>query len=136
MAAKEIYDFVSIATPDYDAILSVRPQEILVETAGKNQVVHIMDDGSEERISLSDTSIFHIRLRWNYLTEADAGTIFDWWNDSTKANGIERTFKWSHPTDGHTYVVRFDSDISRAIRPANVHGFAEVRLKVLGKIAD
>ena len=46
------------------------------------------------------------------------------------------SFKWTHPTDGHTYVVRFDCDLPRSIRIPEIHGVTNVRLKVLGRIAD
>ena len=136
MAAKEIYDYVSTVTPDNDVTLSVEPQNVLVERATKNQIIHLADDGSEERVSLSADSIFWVVLQWNYLNESDAGTLLDFWNSATKGNGRAESFKWSHPTDGHTYVVRFDCDISRALQPASRFSVPEVTLKILGRIAD
>jgi hypothetical protein len=137
MAAHEIYDYLSAVavTPDYDAVLEISPQKVLYEEASKNQVVHLGDDDSEVVISFSDDTIFYVRLLWEELNESDAGTIFDWWNDTEKANGKARSFKWQDHgvTDQHTYTVRFDSDVTRSIRMSYIFGFAEIRLKILGR---
>lgn len=137
MAAKEIYDYLSAVavTPDYDATLNISPQKVLYEEASKNQIVHLGDDDSESVISFSDDSIFYIRLLWEELGESDAGTIFDWWNDSAKANGKARSFMWQDHgvTDQHTYTVRFDSNVTRAIKMSSIFGFTEMRLKILGR---
>ena len=103
--------------------------------SSKNQVVHIGADGSEERISFDSDSIFYIDLAWNILSAANAGTIFDWYNDAAKANGMQRSFKYAYG-DGHTYCVRFASDLSQAGQAQSRLGFQGVRMKVLGRIAD
>ena len=138
MAAKEIWDYLSAdaVTPDYNVLLDIVPQKILYELGSKNQIVQLGDDDSEAIISYSDTSIFYMRLIWETLTESDAGTIFDFWHDSTKANGMARTFKFQDHgvTDQHTYTVRFaTSNISRIVRVAQIFGFTEIRLRILGR---
>ena len=134
MAASEIYDFVSVATPDYDYTLEIRAQGILTEEGYKNQIVHLADDiSAEERITLSTGSVFSVSWAWNILSEDNAGTIFDLYHDPLKADGIANSFKWlSH--DGHTYVVRFDCKLPRTRQSARQWGFSSVRLKILGKI--
>jgi hypothetical protein len=134
MAAKEIYDYVSQATADNNQTLSVLPQRVLKEFGTKNQVIHLGDDGSEERISLSDDSIFYVTLQWPVLDESDAGTLMEFWHDPSYGRGRAKTFKWEHPTDGHTYVVRFDSDFSRDLQLASIFGVMEVRLKIIGYV--
>lgn len=134
MANKEIYDYVSVASADVDVTLSLDPQVVLTEQAGKNDVIHEMDDDSEERIGLSSNYIFFIVIRYDLLNESDAGTLFDIFCDSAKANGKIASFKFSHP-DGHVYVVRFATDMIREIKPTT-YGIKNVRLKVLGRIAD
>lgn len=136
MANKEIYDYVSTVTPDNDVTLTVTPQRLLVETGTKNQIIHLGDDGSEERVSLSDDSIFRVTLQWNHLNESDSGTLFEFWNSATKGNGRAESFKWDHPVDGHTYVVRFDSDITRTLTPNTLYAIPQATLKILGRIAD
>lgn len=137
MAAKEMYDYLDIVAPDYSTTtLSVSPQRVFTEWGEKNQVVHLFDDGSERGISLSDDSIFTVRLQWADISEADAGTIVDFFHDTSKANGITRSFKWDHPTDEHTYVVKFRSALPRSIYVEGSHGITEVDLKVVGRIAD
>jgi len=137
MALIEMYDYVSTVTPDYSATtLSLTPHNVMSELSEKNQVIHTADDNSEERISLSDDNIFRVTLAWEVITESEAGTIVDFYYDSAKGNGIARTFKWNHPTDDHTYVVRFDGKITRQIRPASLYDIKSITLRVVGRIAD
>lgn len=138
MAEVEMYDYLSAVSPDYNSTLDVSPQEVLPEIVEKNQVIHKFDDGSERVVSLDDTAIFHVKLRWNRgITKSDAGTIFDFYADASKANGMARSFKWDHPLDGHTYVVRFRSELSREWFESATHQrYSEVVFKVLGRIND
>ena len=135
MAAAEIYDYVSTITPDYNAAIGILPQGDVTEESVKSQVVHYGVDQSEERISFGTTSTFFINLSWNQLTEANSGTIMDWYNDPTKANGTQRSFKYAWG-DGHTYVVRFASNLPRSGNAMSRLGIKNVRLKILGRIAD
>lgn len=132
-----MYDYLPELTPNYsDTALDVVPHKILTETGWRNQVIHLSDDDSEERISLGDSMQFAVELQWYRIREAEAGTVLDFFYDPLKGNGVGRTFKWDHPDDGHTYVVRFDGDITRELEPAGIHGLSKVRLKVLGKVLD
>lgn len=135
MAAKEMYDFLSVVTPDYNSAIGIPPQGVVSEESEKNQVIHLGVDGSEERISFNSTSIFFITIGWNALSESDSGTIFDWYNDVAKANGMQRSFKYVYG-DGHTYVVRFGTKLTRSGKTMASLGISGVRLKVLGKVAD
>ncbi|NJB67492.1 hypothetical protein GGQ74_001132 [Desulfobaculum xiamenense] len=129
-------DYLPTVTPDYSGTtLTLNPQEVLPETAGKNIAVHLSDGGSEQRVIINDDPVVFVALRWDVLDEADAAMIMDFWMDKGKANGAAYSFPWRHPTDGHTYVVRFDSDIRRDIRTAGIYGIAEIRLRVLGVLA-
>lgn len=134
MAAKEIYDYVSSASADYSSTsMSLTPQEAIPEYGEKNGIIHLGDDGSEERISLSNTSVFDIELKWKSISEEDAGTLIDFYHDSNKGNGTTRSFIWDH-YDGHSYAVRFLSGV-----PRSLNGFSRqmvsVKLRVLGYIA-
>lgn len=134
MAAKEMFDYLDAATADYTtATFNVTPQQVMNEIGTKNQVVHTADDNSEEYISFSNDSIFFVTLQWEILTESDAGTIIDFFHDAAKGNGITRTFYWEHPVDGHTYVVRFNGELSRSITHPELYGIAQIQLKVVGK---
>lgn len=136
MAAVEMYDYLSTVSPDKSDTLSILPHEVLTERGTKNQVVHRGDDGSDVVISLGSSFIFYVTLIWLNLSASDAGTILDLYYDSAKANRSANTFKWTHPSDGHTYVVRFLGDIQREIRPAGWHSVMQVTLQVVGRIAD
>lgn len=134
MAAKEIYDYVSTVSPDNNETLSVDPQTVITEIATKNDVIHLMDDESEERVGLSSSFVFYIMIRYDLLNESDAGTVIDFFCDASKGNGKLSSFKFDHP-DSHTYVVRFDEDITKLKDPIN-YSFKTIRLKILGRIAD
>jgi len=136
MAEKELYDYLTTVTPDYSGTLAVAPQEVLTEVAAKKQEVHYFDDGADRVVALSDDPIFYIRLRWSKgISKADAGTIMDFYLDSSKANAQAKSFKWDH-IDGHTYVVKFRSSLQRDWFESSGHRVQEVVLKVVGRIAD
>jgi hypothetical protein len=130
-----MYDFLSDATPDYNAELGISPQGVVLEESTKNQAIHLGADGSEERVSFNTSSIFHITIGWNQLSESDSGIIFDFYNDTAKANGIAKTFKYNYG-DGHTYVVRFDCALPRQGTSKDRYGLPGVKFKVIGRIAD
>ncbi len=101
-----------------------------------NQVVHLGDDGSEEVVALSTAKEFYLEIPWGSLSEDDAGTVIDFWGNATIGNGKMRTFKYKHEygSSTHTYVVRFDSDLTREIQEGNIHGIS-IRLKVMGYVS-
>lgn len=135
ISAAEPYDYLSTISSDYNYTLSITAQEIVSEEGFKNQLIHMADDNTEERITLNTGSVFYVDIPWPILSESDSGTIMDLYHDAAKANGIGRSFKWlSH--DGHTYVVRFDCKLDRTTGPALQHGIPTVRLRILGRIAD
>jgi len=134
IAAKEIYDYVSEVTPDNNEILSLAPQTVMNEIMSKNDVIYTMDDESEERLGLGTSFIFFIVIRYDLLNESNAGIVMDFFCDASKGNGKIESFKFSHP-DGHIYVVRFDTDLTREIKPTT-YGVRNIRLKVLGKVLD
>jgi hypothetical protein len=140
MAAKEMYDYLSPATADVAITLGggayeIHPQGVIAEIGIKNQEIHEADDNSEERISFSDDSIFRVQLNWEVVTESEAGTLIDFYYDAAKGNGRGNTFQWEHPTDGHTYVVRFDCDMERVRRAHDIYGILNITLRVLGYVA-
>lgn len=115
--------------------MSITPQGVVAEESSKNQVIHIGADGSEERISFNTSSIFYLSFGWNVLAAADSGTVFDFYNDSAKANAMQRSFYFTYG-DGHTYTVRFANELTRTGQTPSRMGFQGVRLKVLGRKAD
>lgn len=136
MAEHEMYDYLPVAVPDYDAFLDVSPDKGLKETGIKSQTIRIAEDGiSEERISFSDGISFTITMEWGRLRPLESGTIVDMYCDPLKANGMLKTFKYTH-VDGHTYVVRFDSEVPRSIFSGREHAISTITLKVLGRIND
>ena len=134
-----MYDYLSSATPDYNAWLDMRTSadtgvfKVFTECGLFNQVVHEGDATYEDVVTLDSTPIFYIEIGWDALSDTTAATIWDWYFDSTKAFGKIRSFKWYHPTDGHGYVVRFDMDMEREIHTlTDIHSMPDIKLKVLG----
>ena len=137
MAVKKMSDYLSVVTADYTATtLSVAPQDTMKEHAvDPNVVIHEGVGGSEQRVVVgSANTVFFVTLNWNVLSAADAGTIIDFYYDPAKGNKTARTFKWAHPLDGSTYVVRFASSVPRDVVPGSFYSVKGVVLKVLGKV--
>lgn len=132
MAAKEPYDYLAEVTPDVDVTLSITAQGEVSEQSRENTVIHLGDDESEERIILSSTAVFFLGWDWRILSEADSGTILDLYH--TSAQGRGKSFKVVH--GGHTYVARFDCELSRRGQAASRYGIPGIKLKLLGRIAD
>jgi hypothetical protein len=132
MAAKYLSDyFTGTITADYTTALTIRAQGVVTEEGYKNQVIHLADDNSEERVTLVTGSIFYVSWDLNQLSESDAGTVFDHYNDPAKANGMGRTFKWT-AHDTKNYVARWDCKLSRSGNALSRWGFKGLRLRVLG----
>ena len=140
MAAAEMYDYLSVKSPDYAYTLDMEPHDTLVEDGSKRTHIKEYDDETETRLARSTQSVFYVTLHFKYLTEADAGTLFDLYHDSAKASEMQRSFRWLNygepAASRHTYVVRFASPLPKSVRPAGAYGITNIRLKVLGVIAD
>jgi len=137
MAAKEMYDYLTTIAADVDQTLSIAPQGEISEEGGFTQKIHFGDDGSEERVNLGSTAPrFYCTFDYNILSESDMGTLWDLYFDDDKAFGMVKSFKWSSRQDGHTYVVRFDSALSRNGKMQSKMGSKGIRLRILGRIAD
>ncbi len=139
MAAQEMYDYLPTVTPDYTAAtLTVTPSNVLTEQGEYTQIVHETDDLSTYVTTLGVYPIFYVTLQWEHLSAADAGTIVDFYFNSSKGYGQARSFYWQHPLDGHTYVVKFASPLPREFRAGlgQYHSIAQIRLRVIGRKAD
>ena len=116
---------------DYNASLTIKAMGRVTEEGYKNQVIHIADDNSEERITLTTGSMFYVSWDWEVLSESEAGVVMDFYHDPAKANGMGRTFKWvAHDTK--TYVARFDCKLSRSGQNVSLWGYSGIRLRILG----
>jgi len=137
MAAKAMYNYLSSVEPDYSTTtLDIKCKVELIETGGFSQEIHEADDTSEEIVTYSNTPIFIVELQWPYTSESDTGTIIDFFYDTAKGFGFSRSFKWEHPTDGHIYVVRFRSKMSRKLAytlGGALYHINTIQLKVIGR---
>ena len=136
MAASEMYDFLSIVSPDYSAVaLDISPQGVLIEEGENNVVIHEAEDATEERVVLAASPVFYVSFPWNGLSEVDAGTVHEFYFNAAKANGRARSFKWQH-ADGYLYVARFDCALKRRmLKAGSVYAFREIRMKILGRVS-
>ena len=119
--------------------LNVTPQNVLPEEGSKKQTKKEFDDGSIAVVTLSGQTRFNVSLQWDVLTHEDAGEILNFYHDSTKANGMENTFYWRHPIDGHIYVARFLGPL-RQVRRAKYGGqyreVSEIQMRIEGRKAE
>ena len=133
----EMWDYLSVVTPNGPNALVVRPTNTLIETGTKNVVVYHGDGRSIETVILDEDSVFHVTLEWEPISEADSGIIMNFYHSSYKGFGMAKSFKWTNygepPESRHTYVVRFASDLSRDVRRGYIYGIKSVRLKILGR---
>ncbi len=136
-SAREMYDYLADAVPDYSGeTLDVSPTGEMKEAGKFNQVVHLSDGGGRKVVTLDSAPIFTVTLQWEGLTADDAGQIYDFYFNRAKAFGMARSFRWVHPGDGHVYVVKFASDLSRKLSGLPRHEIEELELAVIGRIAD
>jgi len=138
MPTYSMYDFLTSISPDVESTLSVDPQQVMMVSGQKEVEIHQGRGRSEERIILSDASKFWVKLQWNYLSEADHSTLFDFYHDSAKGCGTARTFWWSPPVqyDSHTYVVRFDCRWESFLKNYKNYGVGNLLLAILGRKPD
>jgi hypothetical protein len=141
MAAQEPYDYLpGTATADYVAAnLAVTPQRTLTERGGfPGQRRHQSDGAGFMTTTRNTTPRFWFLLIWDAITTSDAGIIFDYYFDVAKGKGLARSFKFTHPTDGHVYICKFDdSEINRNITAIlTTQGFTAIRLVVIDRVND
>lgn len=139
MAAFEMWDYLDVATVTADTTLDLcdstmpTPQKVITEEGVKNQIIHLADDNSEETITYSNETVFHVTALYQALRPAESGEVFNFWHSTGVANGIARKFRFSHPTDGHTYTAKFVSAISREIKVGNIDGISAARIRIVGR---
>lgn len=125
-------DYLNAATPDNVQTLSISPQGDVTHRPGVIPEVDFMDDGSTETYSFTTDEFFIVPIQWSGLSESDADAVIDFYLNSVKGNKLASSFLWTHPTDGYTYVVKFNSPIEwDQIAPAT-YRVPVIELRVLG----
>jgi len=123
--------YLSQKTPDYDAFLPNLPVSSFSESVTVTTNILEVDSGDEERIQISQPD-FRVTLNLSKLTRSQIEELIEFYTNETKANGKMRSFKWTHPVDGHTYVVRFDTDLIDVVRHGLFTDELSITLRVLG----
>jgi hypothetical protein len=109
MAAAELWDYFdsSGVVADYTATeLTLSPKRVVPYMAGYNQNIHYGDGSTDICIKLATEPQATVTLQFDPLTASSAGTLLDFYMDTSKADGMGNTFYWSSP-DGHSYTARF-----------------------------
>ena len=122
----------TLSAPDYNYTLIIKAQGQVTEEGYKNQVIHLADNNSEERITLFPGSIFYVSWAWAQLSATESGTIFDLYHDPVKANAMGRSFIWAGHDD-HNYTTRFDCKLSRVGNSVNRWGLPGIKIRLLGR---
>lgn len=130
-----MYNSLQSATPSTATILNIKPKGKLVERPYRNQKLFEMDDFDEVIVTHSEDVLFEVTIPFNTLSNADSETILGLYMDISNAYGMEYSFKWLHPKDTKTYVVRFGSNLSRTIKFNHWHRYKSFKLHVLGTFA-
>ena len=132
-----MYNYLPNVTPDYTSeTLDIIPHTVMDITGNKSQVLYTFKDGANVVESISDQSYFDIVLQWENLTDTEYATIMDFWHNSSKANGMERTFPWDNPVDNTTYTVRFMSEFVTEYLVGGVKRANQVKLRIEGVEAE
>jgi len=122
---------LSQKTPDYDAFLPNLPIASFSESISITTNILEVDSGDEERVQIAQPD-FRVTLNLPKLKKSQLEELIEFYTNETKANGKMRSFKWTHPVDGHTYVVRFDTDLIDVIRHGLFTDELSITLRVLG----
>lgn len=134
MAAAEIYDYISAGSADNNETLTLEARGAVREVITRRQVMHKTYGGTTKVVDLSggEWDVW-LEVEYSNLTASDAGTVLDFFMNAGKGNGFAETFKFTH-ADGHTYVVRFDTDVGQVFKLGGIRGYDMVRFKVEGKV--
>ncbi len=124
-------NYLPYKEPDYNAEFPDLPVESLSESINAEYKIAETEDNDEERVAISEP-FFIVTLDFPHLRKSQIAMLFDFYFDEDKTNGKVNTFKWVHPTDGCTYVVRFDTDLENSFRRGFYTDNFSIDLRVLG----
>lgn len=124
-------DYLPHKEPDYDAEFPDLPVESLSENIDTECRIVETEDNDEERVAMSEP-FFIVTLNFPQLSKNQIATLFDFYFNENKANGRINSFKWTHPTDNCTYVVRFDTDLESGLKRGFYADSFSIDLRVLG----
>ena len=107
MAQFLMSDFLSTVVADYAYTLNIAPHNEMEIDTLKTQKMLYTDDNDPLPLDIDGTSKYLVTLTWTHLSQVDAETIMELYNDSAKADGIVNSFRWTNPDDSNTYIVHF-----------------------------
>lgn len=124
-------DLYSNVTPDLpSSSISDLPSNVLQILVHRDQETDTYYGVDETVYNLTTDALCEISIKWNMLTEAEATAILDiYFSD---AIGMMKSFIWVHPTDGYSYVVRFNSKLTHIYHNYARSDINTIKLKILG----
>jgi hypothetical protein len=129
-------DVLSTVTPGYiGETLAITPKgaNAVMDASGRlYQEIDSFYGGEDARYDWGIDPVFYLTIPLDHLTTAELETLLDLYLDSSKANGIARSFPWYHPTDEAYYTVKFNNDLSVWYNRSGRKGAGGVQLKILG----
>lgn len=122
-------------TPDYTTTtLSMAPNNDLPTTSSFIQVLNDTDGGNPKVVTMKATSDIIIPLVFKGLSKTNYDVLNSFYNSSSKAVGMQNSFKWLHPQTLNTYVVHFVSPFNFTEYTYNLYDVS-LTIKVLGTVA-
>jgi len=125
-------DYLNADTSDCIAgTLTLSPHDAMVYTISQNQEIIPFEDATETRLDLDEAPSFFADVKWTNISASNSGTVLNYMLERSRGNGITRTFKWQHPTDGYTYVARCTKLPTYTQKPPDLWDI-NVTLKLIG----
>ena len=122
-------------TPDYaTTTLSMAPNNDMPTTSSFVQVLNNTDGGNPKVVTMKTTPDIIIPLVFKGISKANYDILNSFYNSSSKAIGMQKSFKWTHPQTLNTYVAHFISPFSFTEYTYNLYDVS-VTIKILGTVA-
>jgi hypothetical protein len=117
-------------SPDYVAVLEVSPTRVMPRRVTRNKTTHAFEDGRFRTKKLSAPK-YEVELQWDYMTQEDRETIFDWYNDPNKAYGIARSFYWYNPRSNALNIARFLGPLTTVYEAGQLRSIDKIPMKII-----
>jgi len=132
MARYLMSEFLSTVAPDYAYTLAVAPHNEMSVEPLKTQKMLYTDANTPLVLNVNNASKFLISLVWEKLVLTDAEIIMELWTDTSKADGLANSFRWTNPDDSATYTVHFATKPLLKAYALNHQSIDNIKLLVIG----
>lgn len=126
-------DYLPTYQADYvDQIFTLRPNKSIEFSFDKPTAPFMSDGNIEEVVDLADYFDVMISVNYNTLTETSKDFILDLYADLYKADGLNKSFLFKHPTNDEYYVCKFLRGISETMQRNFRHSYGGMSFLSLG----